>query len=83
MQDDQFTRLFKYMEKRFDDIDNQLELTAEKLATDKILNHLDAVRETLDSDELEPALQTAQLNQRQASLDDHEKRIARLERTTA
>lgn len=83
MQDDQFTKLFKYMEKRFDNIDSQLKLKADNSATDQILNHLDAVREALDSGELEQAAQTAQLDQHQASLDDHENRIARLERKTA
>lgn len=41
MSDDQFTKLFRYMEKRFDEIDKRLDTMATKDDISKVYNILD------------------------------------------
>ncbi len=41
MKDDQFTKLFRYMEKRFDEIDKRLDTMATKDDISKVYNILD------------------------------------------
>lgn len=41
MKDDQFTKLFRYMEKRFDEIDKHLDIVATKDDISKVYNILD------------------------------------------
>lgn len=50
---DEFIRLFKYMEKRFDQIDKALEQKAEKSDVDRIMSMLDALtkRQQIGEDE--------------------------------
>lgn len=41
MKDDQFTKLFRYMEKRFDEIDKRLDIMATKDDISKVYDILD------------------------------------------
>ena len=41
MKDDQFTKLFRYMKKRFDEIDKHLDIVATKDDISKVYNILD------------------------------------------
>ena len=41
MKDDQFTKLFRYMEKRFDEIDKHLDIVATKDDISKVYDILD------------------------------------------
>jgi hypothetical protein len=41
MSKDEFTKLFKYMEKRFDDVDKRLEQTVTKSEFNKLINTVD------------------------------------------
>jgi len=41
MDDDQFTRLFKYMTERFDSIDEKLDQKANKTDMDRLINTMD------------------------------------------
>lgn len=53
MSQDEFTRLFRYMEERFDRIDQALEGGADKKDVERILDALDAYakRQEIDEDE--------------------------------
>lgn len=53
MSQDEFTRLFKYMEERFDRIDSTLEIKAEKEDINRLFNLVDsfAKRQEIDEDE--------------------------------
>jgi hypothetical protein len=53
MSQDEFTKLFKYMEKRFDSIDKTLEDKANKQDVKKLLDAVDsfAKRQEIDEDE--------------------------------
>jgi len=55
MSEDQFTKLFKYMEKRFDDIDKRLGETATKTDISEIYDKLDGMAGKQDDDEVERA----------------------------
>ena len=43
MSQDEFTKLFKYVEKRFDKIDNKLEDTATKTELNNLINTVDGL----------------------------------------
>ena len=43
MSEDQFTKLFKYMQTRFDDLDTKLDTKADKAQTDKIYGVVDGI----------------------------------------
>ena len=53
MREDEFTKLFKYMEKRFDRIDKVLEAKADKTDIERIFSALDtmAKRQEINDDE--------------------------------
>lgn len=53
MSDDQFTKLFGYMSKNFDDIRAQLAHVATKDDIDEIHNRLDGIATRLDDDDTE------------------------------
>ncbi|MEX5633853.1 hypothetical protein [Parafrankia sp. FMc2] len=53
MSDDQFTKLFKYMEKRFDAIEAELSRKADAAQVDSVLNALDALADGHEVEEHE------------------------------
>ncbi|GAA2048998.1 hypothetical protein GCM10009839_63460 [Catenulispora yoronensis] len=55
MSEDQFTRLFKYMQERFDKIDSELETKATTEQVDKIYQTLDGITDRLNTQESEMA----------------------------
>lgn len=66
MKDDDFTRLFKYMEERFDRIDKALERKAEKDGIEQLLRAIDALakrQEINEEERLVMAHQLERLNQ--------------------
>ena len=62
MSDDQFTKLFKYMEKRFDVLENELSGKASQESLDRLTNTIDAFVKRLDDNELEDAALKNQFN---------------------
>lgn len=61
MSAEEFTRLFKYMEERFDRIDKALENKVEKLDVERILEALDALAKRQEIDEEERLVMRHQL----------------------
>ena len=61
MSADEFTKLFRYMEERFDRIDKALENKAEKLDVERILGALDALAKRQEIDEEERLVMGHQL----------------------
>lgn len=61
MSTDEFTRLFKYMEERFDRIDKTLEQKAEKRDIEHILSAIDALAKRQEIDEEERLVMGHQL----------------------
>jgi len=49
MSEDQFTKLFKYMQVRFDNLNTKLETKADKTQTDKIYKIVDGIAHNLSS----------------------------------
>ncbi len=65
MSEDEFTKLFKYMEERFDRIDKVLEAKADKADIERIFRALDAMakrREINDDERLVMGHQLDRLN---------------------
>jgi len=62
MSDDQFTKLFKYMSRRFDDIEAALATKADRSATDRIYNLLDSVAKQQEIDTHERLALTSQID---------------------
>ena len=60
MSEDQFTKLFNYMEKRFDAIDKRFELTASQESLDRLTNTIDSFVKRLDDAEIEQVSRDAQ-----------------------
>ena len=61
MSADEFTKLFKYMEKRFDQIDKTLETKADKLDVERLLKAVDAFAKRQEVDEEERLVMCHQL----------------------
>lgn len=53
MNDDQFTKLFKYIEQRFDTIENELKEKASQTSLDRLTNTIDSFVKRLDDQEIE------------------------------
>ncbi len=47
---DELTRMFIYMEKRFDDVDNRLDSTASEAEMHKVLNWMDSMEKQVETD---------------------------------
>lgn len=56
MSEDQFTRLFTYMQTRFDGIDAKLDSKADKAQTDKLYQLIDDIAGTLNDTAQEQAI---------------------------
>lgn len=63
MTDDQFTKLFKYMEKRFDEVDKRIDAQDDKFARrfDSIDRTLDGIAKRLDTDGTEQAARNSRV----------------------
>lgn len=62
MSEDQFTKLFVYMEKKFDRVDTQLEQTATQSSLDGLINTIDQFVKRLDDNETEQVSRDAQFD---------------------
>ena len=62
MSEDQFTKLFKHMNQRFDAVEAQLEKTASQESLDKLTNTIDAFMKRLDTQEAELAAHKSQMD---------------------
>ncbi len=62
MNDDQFTKLFKYMTERFDEIDKKLDSKASQDSLNKLINTLDGFVKRLDDNETEQSARDAQFD---------------------
>ncbi len=62
MNDDQFTKLFKYMTDRFDAIEKKLDEKASQSSVDRLANTIDAFVKRLNDAEVEQAARDAQWN---------------------
>lgn len=62
MKDDEFTKLFQYMEKRFGDMDKRFDDTASKKQVDHLINTIDHFVARLDTNETEQIVHNAQLD---------------------
>ena len=51
MEDDQFTKLFKYVEKRFDEVNTKLDEKASQSSMERLLDTLDGFLKRLDDNE--------------------------------
>jgi len=61
MKNDEFTKLFKYMEERFDRIDKALERKAEKDGIEQLLRAIDALAKRQEINEEERLVMAHQL----------------------
>lgn len=61
MSTDEFTRLFMYMEERFDRLDKALEMKADKLDMERVLNAIGALAKRQEIDEEERLVMGHQL----------------------
>lgn len=62
MNDDQFTKLYKYMTGRFDSIEKKLDEKASQSSLDHLADTIDAFVKRLDNAEVEQAARDAQWN---------------------
>lgn len=53
MSEDQFTKLFKYMQEHFSDVEKKLDKTASKDSLDRLQNTIDNFIKRLDDSEIE------------------------------
>ncbi len=60
MNDDQFTKLFKYIEQRFGDIETKLDQKASQYSMDRLINTLDGFLKRLDDIETEQSARDMQ-----------------------
>ena len=62
MSDDQFTKLFKYMNERFDKLEVQLATKANASQLNRALDALDGILARLDTDDTERVMLGRQMN---------------------
>lgn len=62
MNDDQFTKLFKYVEQRFDSVETKLDAKSDKADIQQLMNTIDAFIKRLDDAEIEQVSRDAQWN---------------------
>lgn len=86
MMKDEFTKLFKYMTKRFDAVDASLERLsiekADKSSVDSVQNAVDGIYGRLDIVETEIVAFRAESRRNNEKYDNHEHRMTRLEKRT-
>lgn len=79
MTDHQFTKLFAYMEKRFDKIEQKLDTKTDKSQSDQILNTVDAIYQRLDTLETEQAAVAHQTSRQEAWIEKTAQRFTSLD----
>lgn len=62
MKDDEFTKLFKYMQEHFDDLESRPEQIANKQDVDRILNSLERLARQADVDDTERVALSVQVD---------------------
>lgn len=62
MDDDQFTKLFKYMQKEFTEVKAELNKKASQDSLDRLTNTIDSFVKRLDDTEIETAARDAQFD---------------------
>jgi septal ring factor EnvC (AmiA/AmiB activator) len=62
MSQDEFTKLFKYMENRFNSIDQKLDTKASQDSVDRLTNTIDSFVKRLDNAEIEQASRDLQFD---------------------
>ncbi len=62
MSEDQFTRLFNYMQEQFDSIERKLDEKASQSSVDRLTNTIDGFVKRLDISEIEQAARDSQFN---------------------
>lgn len=62
MSDDQFTKLFKYIEEFRSEVNQRFDETASKSALDRLTNTLDAFAKRLEDNEIEDSSRDLQFN---------------------
>ncbi|MCA9339138.1 hypothetical protein KC939_02220 [Candidatus Saccharibacteria bacterium] len=62
MSEDQFTKLFKHMNQRFDAVESRLEKTASQDSLDRLTSTIDAFMKRLDAQETELAAHKSQMD---------------------
>ena len=82
MTKDQFTKLFKYMAKRFDEVNVKLDQKADQSSVDSLRNAVDGIYGSLDIVETELVAFRAESRRNDEKYDNHEHRITRLEKRT-
>lgn len=75
MSEDQFTKLYKYMQQQFGEIRAELETKASAEQLNQVYNIVDGIAKRLDADDQELAAMTAQL-------DRHDRWIGQLAENT-
>lgn len=74
MTDRQFDKLYKHMTERFDSLHG--EVGDVKREVKGIYNHLDKIRELLDTDEIERGAQSMQLFRHEKAISNHDKKLS-------
>jgi hypothetical protein len=62
MSQDEFTKLYKYIEKRFDSIDQKLDTKASQTSLDRLTGTIDSFIKRLDDSEIEQASRDLQFD---------------------
>jgi hypothetical protein len=60
MSDDQFTKLFKYMQTEFNEVNRKLDEKASQASLDRLTNTIDGFVKRLDDNEIEMAARDSQ-----------------------
>jgi len=81
MQDDEFSKLFKYMEELSKEMRDGFEVIASEF--DQVRNVLDGVAEVVEHIDQEHSARDSQLNRVEDTVGDHEERLLRLEQNAA
>lgn len=80
MKEDEFIKLFNYMQRIDQKIDKLADNSINKSDHDRVLEILDEITETIEIFDSERVAQNSQQNRVDAAVDDHEERIVRLEK---
>lgn len=83
MKDDEFTKLFAYMERKFSDIETALADKADKSDVTRVLDALDGIRGVVEDAEVERTAHSAQLTRHDETISDLGERVTALQQRAA